>query len=200
MDKRIVYFAHGQESGPWGTKIQHLSKVAENRQFKIESPDYSGMMDGNKRVEKLLALQPQASECLILVGSSMGGWVSIKASQGIRPQGMFLLAPAVYVGQYSEEAPVPYAEKVSIVHGWNDDIVPVENVIRFAREHQTTLHVLDSEHRLTDQLPLLEKLFGLFLDEVLSSAKPDIRTKWELEQEAKYQRETLIQQKPRIPR
>jgi hypothetical protein len=30
--------------------------------------------------------------------------------------------------------------------------VPVENSIRWAREHRATLHLLDSDHRLEDQI------------------------------------------------
>ena len=37
----------------------------------------------------------------------------------------------------------------TIVHGWNDDIVPVENSIRYARQYKCALHILDSDHRLT---------------------------------------------------
>ena len=32
-NERIVYFAHGHESGPWGTKIKRLAQVAENLNF-----------------------------------------------------------------------------------------------------------------------------------------------------------------------
>jgi hypothetical protein len=49
------------------------------------------------------------------------------------------------------------------VHGWHDDIVPVENSIRWAREHRATLHVLDSNHRLEDQIPAICRLLRDFL-------------------------------------
>ena len=60
-------------------------------------------MDPNQRVEKLFELQPQASENLVLVGSSMGGYVSARASEKLKPQGLFLLAPAIfYEGKLAE--------------------------------------------------------------------------------------------------
>jgi len=168
--KQVVYFAHGKESGPWGTKIEYLAVVAKNKGFDVESPDYSGMMDPNERVDKLLGLNPQASEHLVLVGSSMGAWVTLKASEKLNADALFLMAPAVYIGEgFSEHAPAPHAKMVDIVHGWNDDVVPVDNAIRFAREHQARLHLLNAEHRLNDQLLSLGNLFEHLLNEVIAS-------------------------------
>jgi len=41
--------------------------------------------------------------------------------------------------------------------------VPVENSIRWAREHRAALHLLDSDHRLQDQIPLISVLLSTFL-------------------------------------
>jgi hypothetical protein len=49
------------------------------------------------------------------------------------------------------------------VHGWHDDIVPVENSIRWAREHQAALHILDSNHRLEDRIEAICSLLRAFL-------------------------------------
>jgi len=49
------------------------------------------------------------------------------------------------------------------VHGWRDDVVPVENSLKFAREHSATLHILESDHRLHDVLSLVNYLFEFFL-------------------------------------
>ena len=200
--KRVVYFAHGKESGPWGTKIQHLARVAEDLGFAVESPDYTGMDHGQDRVEKLLSLQPAADETMILVGSSLGGWVSLKASERLQPQGLFLMAPAVGFTELGVPAsPAPRANHVLLVHGWQDEIVPVENVLTFAKEHQVALQLLPSDHRLTSQLEFLSRLFRVFLQQTLHPTKRvDPRTEWEREQEAKYQRETTRQTQPRIPR
>jgi pimeloyl-ACP methyl ester carboxylesterase len=55
---------------------------------------------------------------------------------------------------------------VAIVHGWHDDIVPVENSIRWAREHRAALHLLDSDHRLQDQIDAIVQLLRDFLGTV----------------------------------
>ena len=49
------------------------------------------------------------------------------------------------------------------MHGWRDDVVPVENSIRFAREYGATLHVLDTDHRMQDRIREIGYYFEYFL-------------------------------------
>ena len=200
-NERIIYFTHGLKSGPWGTKIKRLAQIAENLNFEVQSPDYSGIKSGYGRVEKLLSLQPSASEQLILVGSSVGSWVSLCASEKLKPQGLFLMASAVGLKNLEPTSPRPIAEKTLLAHGWNDDVVPVENAINFARNYQVPLHLLPSDHRLINQLDSVANIFQNFLQQCLESKKDaDPRSQWEKEQEAKFQKETIKQIQPRIPR
>jgi predicted esterase len=165
----LVYFAHGKESGPWGAKITRLAEIAKGKGFAVESPDYSFTVDPQKRVQKLLELNPQATQHLILVGSSMGAYVCAAASAVLKPHGLFLLAPAFYIPHYPEQKPKPAADLVYIIHGYDDELIPVDHSIRFAREYKARLFLLEGDHRLTEALPQIEKIFGLFLDEVLVS-------------------------------
>ena len=200
-NERIVYFAHGLESGPWGTKIKRLAQVAENLNFRVVSPDYSGIKSGYGRVEKLLSLQPSATEQVILVGSSMGSWVSLCASEKLKPKGLFLMASAVGLENLEPTSPKPIAEKTLMVHGWNDEVVPVANAINFAHNYQVPLHLLPADHRLITQLDSVTNIFQNFLQQCLESQKDlDPRSQWEKEQEAKFQKETIKQTQPRIPR
>jgi hypothetical protein len=50
-----------------------------------------------------------------------------------------------------------------IVHGWRDDVVPVENSIRYARESRASLHILDGDHRLTDNIDEIICLLERFI-------------------------------------
>lgn len=162
--EKLVCFAHGKESGPWGTKITHLAEVARGRGFEVISPDYSHTHDPHERVRHLLSLAPRADR-LVLVGSSMGGYVSAHACAALEPSALFLMAPALYFpGWDAEPAGIP--KLCSVVHGWKDDIVPVERGIRFAQKNSAELHLLDSGHTLNDQLPALALLFGDLLARV----------------------------------
>ena len=162
-----VVFSHGKESGPWGSKITAMAQVARELQFDVVSVDYRGMDDPLARVRKLVDLMnPDAGKPRnppILVGSSMGGFVSAAAAAAIRPRALFLLAPAFYMPGFEEYTPQDVVAPTAIVHGWHDDVVPVENSVRWAREHRATLHLLDSDHRLEDQIGAICVLLREFL-------------------------------------
>ena len=164
--ENLVCFAHGKESGPWGTKITHLAKIAESAGFDVISPDYSHSHDPKARVQQLLMLAPKARR-LVLAGSSMGGYVSAMACADLKPQALFLMAPALYFPGWDEE-PRSIPSLCTVVHGWQDDIVPAERGIRFARNNGAALHLLKSGHTLNDQLPALSMLFSDLLARVLT--------------------------------
>lgn len=161
-NNKLVCFAHGKESGPWGTKIRYLSGIAEQRGWTVTSPDYSHTQDPEARVAQLLRAPPTA-ERLVLCGSSMGGYVSAMACPALGPQGLFLLAPAVHMPGFDGEPDIGDAETV-VIHGWRDTIVPPDSAIRFAREHRARLHMLDDAHRLVDSLEFAGATFADLLD------------------------------------
>lgn len=167
VPERLVVFAHGKESGPWGTKITQLAEVAKRRGYEVSSPDYSHTHDPHERVAQLMQMAPRAARTLVLVGSSMGGYVSAMACAALRPQALFLMAPALYFPGWEEE-PDGVPSLTAVVHGWGDDIVPPERGIRFAQTHRAALHMLDSGHTLNDQLPALSLLFDDLLHRALN--------------------------------
>ncbi|HMH88823.1 MAG TPA: alpha/beta fold hydrolase [Steroidobacteraceae bacterium] len=158
-----VVFSHGKESGPWGGKITAMAAVARDLNLAVESVDYRGMADPGRRVEKLVQVGRELEGPLVLVGSSMGGHVSAAAAARLTPRALFLLAPAFYMPGFEEHTPQEVAAPTAIVHGWRDEVVPVENSIRWAREHHATLHVLDSDHRLEDRIGQICELLRAFL-------------------------------------
>lgn len=165
---RLVVFNHGKESGPWGLKITHLAQVARTCGYAVISPDYSHTHDPRARVSHLLqTVQPRA-QTLVLVGSSMGGYVAAMACAALQPAALLLMAPALYFEGYAEE-PAGIPPLCSVVHGWNDDIVPVERGLRFAQRHRAELHLLNSGHTLNDQLAALSRIFA----DVLQRAAAD---------------------------
>jgi pimeloyl-ACP methyl ester carboxylesterase len=166
--EKLVCFAHGMESGPWGTKITHLAGIARQQGYSVLSPDYSHTRDPHRRVAQLLELAPGASRALVLVGSSMGGYVSAAACAQLRPQALFLMAPALYFPGFEAE-PDGIPALCSVVHGWRDDVVPVSRALRFAERNRAALHVLDSAHDLNDQLPAIGALFAQLLQHAESA-------------------------------
>lgn len=164
-----VIFSHGKESGPWGTKIKRLAQSAEQLGCRVESIDYTDTMDPAERSQRLLNyLKGKPPEQIILVGSSMGGYVTLQAAKNFAALGVFVLAPAIYMPGYEHQAPTNPVTNLVMVHGWHDDVIPVEHSIRFAKAQSATLHLVADDHRLVDSLDTIDSWFQSFLHERLS--------------------------------
>jgi len=157
QQRPLVVFAHGQESGPWGSKISHLAAIARHCGYAVDSPDYSDLEDAPARVERLLELRPTGAP-LVLYGSSMGGYVAAMACRQLQADGLFLLAPALYLPGYPGDAE-GCRDNTVVVHGWRDDIVSCEQSLRFARARHAALHLVADGHRLIDSLDFIGALF-----------------------------------------
>ncbi|MCM2263634.1 MAG: lysophospholipase [Desulfuromonadales bacterium] len=167
-----VCFCHGRESGPWGTKIRRLARVAEQFGCRVASPDDRATQDPNERVRRLLTMAAGLPGPLILVGSSMGGYVAAVAAEQLNPLGLFLLAPAVGLPGYAVSEPAPATPHLTIVHGWDDDVVPLDPVLRFASDRRADLHLLPDGHLLQNELDRIERLFTDFLGVCLGRTRP----------------------------
>lgn len=165
--ENLVVFAHGKESGPWGSKILRLADIAKQFGANVLSPDYTDLPSPDGRVAHLLALDIPARDQLVLVGSSMGGYVSTVASQSLKPTGLFLMAPAFYLPGYGNQHPETGAAHTVVIHGWHDEVIPTGSSIRFTHQHECALHLLPGDHRLTDALPDIAALFEDFLGRTL---------------------------------
>lgn len=150
--------SHGFESGPDATKVTALADVAERHGWTQERPDYtdldamrevSELGDVTARLQRLQALAQAAAARgpLVLAGSSLGAWVSARVSLQVPVAGLFLLAPPVRMGA----APMLDAAHVpaSIVHGWNDELIPAAEVIAWAQPRRARLLLVDDSHRLS---------------------------------------------------
>lgn len=173
--KILVVFSHGKESGPWGSKFKVLAKIANNHGAQVMSVDYRKQANGedvdqnaageaDRRVAYLLATTLPDHDRLILVGSSMGGYVSTVASATLKPDGLFLLAPAFYIANYAQQNPVASCQTAQIIHGWSDEVIPYQNSIKFAAKHLCSLQLLNGDHRLNDAIDQIGELFKLFLN------------------------------------
>lgn len=167
-----VCFAHGQESGPWGTKITALADIARAAGHAVESLDYRGIADPRERAARLIAWCQAQHELPILVGSSMGGYVALAAASATGARGLFLLAPALYVPGY-EDVPVPPPPdcRTMIIHGWQDDVLAWTGSTRYGQESGARVLLVPDDHRLVADLPGLCRIFQLFLGE-LPGEKP----------------------------
>ena len=168
-DVRLLW-CHGSLSQPWGNKSLALKRIAHGLGLDMEAPDFSDLADPDERVDRLCGLLAEDGRPAILAGSSMGGYVATAASLRAEVNGLFLLAPAFYFPGYAVHVFYGLPARVTVAHGWGDEVVPVDNALRFARTHRAELHVFDDNHRLEDSIPELSALFAHFLTTTVAAA------------------------------
>ena len=164
--------SHGFESGPDATKVTALADVCEQLGWSHERPDYtdldarqgiSDLGDVPTRVQRLLkcARGAAARGPLVLAGSSLGAWISGQVSLQVPVTGLFLMAPPVRMG---EAPPLDAADvPVSIVHGWNDELIDSTSVVDWARARRARLLLVDDTHRLEHHVQASADAFAAFL-------------------------------------
>jgi len=160
---RHVVFSHGQEAGPWGRKISVLAEVARAAGYQAHSVDYRGIDEPRARVARLVDFCQELAGEPVLVGSSLGGYVAVASAARLHARGVFLMAPALYMQGLPELRADVLECPAAVVHGWRDDVVPYEHSVRFAHACKAALHLLESDHRLHNQLHVIQYLFENFL-------------------------------------
>lgn len=160
---RHVVFSHGKESGPWGRKISALAEVARSEGYEAHSVDYRGLDDPRQRIARLVEFCKELSGELVLVGSSLGGYVAVASASLLHARGIFLMAPALYMPGLPELRDGVLDCPATVVHGWRDSVVPYEHSLRFAKSYRAALHLLESDHNLHNQIRVIQYLFEYFL-------------------------------------
>ncbi|MGF2735580.1 YqiA/YcfP family alpha/beta fold hydrolase [Marinobacter sp. DUT-1] len=171
-----LFLSHGLESGPGSTKIQAMKRAAEAFPgVRAEAVDHRSSKEPDIRLQQMRAAMEKASAepaRTILAGSSMGGWVCAQTSAHTPVLGCFLLAPALALPRYPQSRPVIQARHTRIIHGWDDDVVPVMPVLELAREQRINTLVLADGHRLQNSVDTVVREFTFFLESCLSELNP----------------------------
>ena len=133
----------------------------------VDSIDFTDTMDPDLRVERLLNVLKQEEGDFVLVGSSMGAYVSLVASETVGAKGVFLMAPALYIPTYKKQQYHSKSSHIEIVHGWSDELIPVEHSIKYAKRAGCSLHLISGDHGLSGSLEVVASLFERFLISVI---------------------------------
>lgn len=165
--KKLAILSHGKESGPNGKKLTMLKGVAEDHGFEAISLDYTQCKNSTERIALLKEyIEKSNFDSLLLVGSSMGGYVSTVLANDYDLSGLFLLCPALCMKdkeEYTVEEFSPKCQNIEIIHGWNDDVVPFDNSIQFGEKNRAVVNLIEDNHRLQDSHPFMKKRFEWFL-------------------------------------
>ncbi len=157
MSRGHCILSHGFESGPDATKVTALAEVAERLGFTHERPDYtdldarrevSSVGDVRARLQRLIGLAAAAAARgpVVLAGSSLGAYISGIASLQVPTQALFLMVPPTRMGPMPalDAAPV----LISVVHAWQDELIPAADVIAWAQARSARLLLVQDGHRL----------------------------------------------------
>ncbi len=164
--------SHGFESGPDATKVTALAEVAERFGWSHERPDFTDL-DGKRevsdlgdvaaRVKRLLRIASEAAANgpIVLAGSSLGAWISGHVSLQVPVAGLFLMAPPIHLHEAHpfDAAGVP----TSIIHGWEDELIPPRDVVAWAQSRRASLLMVDDGHRLTAHVQASADAFAALL-------------------------------------
>ena len=161
-----VIYSHGKEGSPFGTKSKVLKSSTIQRGQAFKSIDYSDCKSVEERIEKLKFSINNTKGSIILVGSSMGGYVSTVVANEIEIDGLFLIAPALYIRSYAIQEYAPLAKYITVRHGWNDEIIPIENSMRFSKKNKAKLEILEDNHRMSNTIVDLKNSFTSFLKSI----------------------------------
>ena len=166
-----VILSHGLESGPQATKVTALAAAAESLGWTTERPDYLDLdreRNPARIADRLARLLERCRACsapLVLGGSSMGAFISGLASLQVPVRGLFLMAPPLRIGGFAAEldaAPVP----TTVLHGWDDELIPANEVVTWAQSRRDTLVLVNDTHRLAAHVDYGAALFARFLQDL----------------------------------
>lgn len=159
MTEPRLFFFHGLESGPIGTKSSRLKEAFGE----VEAPDFEGMMDIEERLKRAEEVTRGERE-MVVVGSSFGGLVAalLYSRYPDRFRHYVLLAPALHQAAASRIEAMP--EGAVVIHGRADEVVPLEAVREVCGRFGVGVIEVDDGHRLHGALDMMVERVKGFLD------------------------------------
>ena len=171
-----IILSHGSDSSPDATKVSMLATLAESLGWRTQRPDYRaadvrGHLDSvAPRIARLRATIEALDEPPLLVGSSMGAFVSGLVSLDVPVAGLLLLATPSEIPGYPRKFDLRTKGPTLLIHGWRDEVCPLAGVHAFAAHRRLPLLVLDDDHRLGSSMDTIAAQFLHLLDQLADVA------------------------------
>ena len=156
-----VIFSHDKGEKPNGFIFNMLSGIVTIHGHQYEFMDYTDIQSPDQQAFHLTAHLERETEPFILVGAGVGGYASLLATKHHSPQGIFLLAPALYMPGFAVQE-YPSHPLVAILHSWSDTVVPVENSEKYLLSMDRTDHIHQSLTTLEGDHGLKEVMFDVY--------------------------------------
>jgi predicted alpha/beta-hydrolase family hydrolase len=171
-----IILSHGSDSGPGASKVSALAALAESLGWRTQRPDYrADDARGHAgsvapRIARLRAIIESLDAPPLLVGSSMGAFVSGLVSLDVPVAGLLLLATPSAIPGCAREFDLRSDVPTCLIHGWRDDVCPLAGVHAFAAQRRLPLLVLDDDHRLGSSMDAIAAQFRLMLERLADAA------------------------------
>ena len=171
-----IILSHGSDSSPEATKVSMLAVLAESLGWSTQRPDYRAddarghHSSVAPRISRLRATIEALDAPPVLVGSSMGAFVSGLVSLDVPVAGLLLLATPSEIPGYARKFDLRTDGPAMLIHGWRDDVCPLAGVQTFAAHRRLPLLVLDDDHRLGSSMDMIAAQFVHLLDQLGDAA------------------------------
>ena len=171
-----VILSHGSDSGPDATKVSVLAALAESLGWRTQRPDYrTDDARGHAgsvapRIARLRATIEALDAPPLLVGSSMGAFVSGLVTLDVPVAGLLLLATPSEIPGYARAFELAPGVPATLIHGWRDEICPLQGVYAFSARRRLPLLVLDDDHRLSASMDAIAAQFRVMLEQQAGGA------------------------------
>lgn len=165
-----IILSHGLDASPEATKVSALAALAQSLGWQTQRPDYrSDDARGHAgsvapRIARLRATIESLDAPPLLVGSSMGAFVSGLVSLEVPVAGLLLMATPSAIPSYPRAFDLRPDVPTQLIHGWRDDVCPLAGVYAFAAKRKLPLLVLDDDHRLSSSMDAIAAQFRHLLD------------------------------------
>ena len=171
-----IILSHGSGASPDATKVSTLARQAEARGWVTQRPDYSaddarGLAECvAPRIARLRATIEALDQPPLLVGSSMGAFVSALVSLSVPVAGLLLLAAPSEIPGYAHRFDLRGEVPTVLIHGWRDETCPLAGIYQFAGQRKLPLFIVDDDHRLGASMDIIATQFHSLLDHLAPSA------------------------------
>lgn len=171
-----IILSHGSDSSPDATKVSTLAACAEALGWHTQRPDYaSDDARGHAgsvapRIARLRATVEALDTPPLLVGSSMGAFVSGLVSLDVPVAGLLLLATPSEIPGYARAFDARADVPTVLIHGWRDEVCPLAGVYAFAARRRLPLLLLDDDHRLGSSMAAITGQFRHLLEQLAARA------------------------------
>jgi predicted alpha/beta-hydrolase family hydrolase len=166
-----IILSHGSDSSPDATKVSVLAALAGSLGWTCQRPDYrQDDIHGHAgsvlpRLARLRAAIDASPTPPVLVGSSMGAFVSSLASLDRPVAGLFLMALPVEIPGFDTGLGLARDVPSFLVHGYDDDVCPADRALGFAAGMGMPTLLLADDHRLSAHVEAIAGQFLLFLEQ-----------------------------------